>query len=138
MGERDDTVAATAGQLGVSWHTIMRLVRELGEPLVDDPARVDPADEPVQAIGVDETTFLAAAPTHCTEFATGITDLTPGRPARLLEVKQGRSGAVLAAWLAGQDGAWKQRIRTASLDPFRGYSSALAAPAARRGSRAVG
>jgi transposase len=71
---------------------------------------------------VDETSFLAAAATHPTEFATGITDLTPGRPARLLEVKHGRSGAVLAGWLTERDQAWKQRVATASLDPFRGYA----------------
>jgi transposase len=126
VGERDDTVAATARELGVGWHTIMRLVRELGTPIVEDPERVDPPVEPVRAIGVDETTFLAAAPTHPTEFATGITDLTPGRPARLLEVRRGRSGAVLAGWLAERDQPWKQHIVTASLDPFRGYASALA------------
>jgi transposase len=126
VGDRDDTVAATARALGVGWHTIMRTVRALGEPVVDDPRRVDPPEDPVTAVGVDETTFLAAAPTHPTEFATGITDLTPSRPARLLEVTRGRSGAVLAGWLAGRAPAWRARIATASLDPFRGYSSALA------------
>jgi transposase len=127
VGERDDTVAATARALGVGWHTIMRVVRELGEPVVDDPARIDPPNAPVRAVGVDETTFLAAAPTHPTEFATGITDLTPGRPARLLDVARGRSGPVLAGWLAVRDQQWKQHIRTASLDPFRGYATALSA-----------
>jgi transposase len=126
VGERDDTVAATARALGVGWHTIMRLVDQLGTPIVEDPGRLDPPTEPVRALGVDETTFLAAAPTHPTEFATGITDLTPGRPARLLEVKQGRSAAVLADWLAERDQGWKRHIATASLDPFRGYSTALA------------
>jgi transposase len=121
VGDRDGTVAATARELGVGWHTIMRLVRQIGSPLVDDPARLDG----VSAVGVDETTFLAAAPTHTTEFATGITDLTPGRPARLLEITRGRSGAVLANWLAERDQQWKQRIVTASLDPFRGYATAL-------------
>jgi hypothetical protein len=53
-------------------------------------------------------------------LGTGITDLTAGRPARLLELKRGRCGAVLADWLAERDQQWKQRIATASLDPFRG------------------
>ena len=127
VGERDDTVAATARELGVGWHTVMRVVRELGEPVVDDPARIDPPDAPVRAVGVDETTFLAAAPTHASEFATGITDLPPDRPARLLDVARGRSGPVLAGWLAERDPPWKQRIATASLDPFRGYATALGA-----------
>jgi transposase len=125
VGERDDTVAATARALGVGWHTIMRLVRAIGTPVIADPDRTDPPEEPVRAIGVDETTFLAAAPTHPTEFATGIADLTPGRPARLLEVTRGRSGAALDNWLAGRGPEWKQRITTASLDPFRGYATAL-------------
>jgi transposase len=127
VGDRDDTVAATARELGVGWHTVMRLVRELGEPVVDDPRRLDPPDAPVRAVGVDETTFLAAVPTHPTKFATGITDLTAGRRARLLEIAQGRCAAALADWLAARDQAWKQRVGTASLDPFRGYSTALAA-----------
>jgi transposase len=33
----------------------------------------------------------------------------------------------LAGWLADRDPAWRQRVVTASLDPFRGYASALSA-----------
>ena len=58
-------------------------------------------------------------------YATGIADLTPGRPARLLDVVAGRSGVVLAAWLHERDDEWKAQIATASLDPFRGYATAL-------------
>jgi hypothetical protein len=39
VGDHDGTVAATARELGVGWHTIMRLVREIGTALVDDPIR---------------------------------------------------------------------------------------------------
>lgn len=60
-------------------------------------------------------------------FATGVADLSAGRSARLLDVVQGRSGAVLAAWLAERDPAWRAGVGTASLDPFRGYATALAA-----------
>ena len=38
---------------------------------------------------------------------------------------EGRSGTVLAAWLADRDQAWRAGITTASLDPFRGYATAL-------------
>jgi transposase len=58
-------------------------------------------------------------------LTTGIADLTPGRAARLLDVVEGRSGPVLAAWLADRDQAWRAGIATASLDPFRGYATAL-------------
>lgn len=130
VGDRDDSVAATARELGVGWHTVMRVVRELGSPVVEDPARLDG----VRTSGVDETTFLSAAPTHPTEFATGITDVTPGRPTRVLELTRGRSGTVLSRWLAARDDTWRAQARTASLDPLRGYANALSArlPAARR------
>jgi transposase len=99
----------------------MRQVRDRGTPLVDDPARL----AGVSAVGVDETAFLRATGTHPTMFATGIADLTPGRPARLLDVVEGRSGTVLGGWLARRDQQWRDVITTASLDPFRGYATAL-------------
>jgi transposase len=40
-------------------------------------------------------------------------------------VIEGRSGTVLADWL-GEDTAWRAGISTTSLDPFRGYATALA------------
>jgi transposase len=118
----------------VAWGTVWAQVLERGVELVDDPARLDPPREPVSALGVDETSFLRATGQHPTVYATGIADLTPGRPARLLDVVDGRSGPVLAGWLADRDPAWRARVVTASLDPFRGYASALAAqlPAAVR------
>ena len=69
--------------------------------------------------------FLRATGQHPTMYATGIADLTPGRPARLLDVVAGRSGVVLATWLHERDDDWKAQIATASLDPFRGYATAL-------------
>ncbi|HZD15606.1 MAG TPA: transposase [Pseudonocardiaceae bacterium] len=87
------------------------------------PARLG---EDVEAVGVDETSFLRATAQHSTWFASGITDLTPGRPARLLDIAEGRTGTVLAKWLADRQPDWRARIVTASLDPFRGYASALA------------
>jgi transposase len=42
-------------------------------------------------------------------------------------VVEGRSGTVLGGWLAGQGTDWREQVSTASLDPFRGYASALAA-----------
>ena len=123
IGRHDRAVAPVAAQLGVGWHTIMRQVTERGKPLVDDPKRLDG----VSAVGVDETAFLRACRTHPTLYATGIADLTPGRPARLLDVVEGRSGAVLSGWLAARDENFRAQIVTASLDPFRGYATALAA-----------
>ena len=121
VGAADAAVSRVARVLGVAWWTVMRQVIDRGTSEVDDPARLDD----VAAVGVDETAYLRATATRSTTFATGIADLTPGRPARLLDVVEGRSGTVLAAWLADRDGAWRAGISTASLDPFRGYATAL-------------
>lgn len=121
VADRDAAVGAVARALGVGWATIMRIVKGRGAPVIDDPARL----ESVRAVGVDETAFLRATGQHPTLFATGIADLTPGRPARLLDVLPGRSGGTLASWLGEREPAWKAQIITASLDPFRGYATAL-------------
>ncbi|WP_308259594.1 transposase [Pseudonocardia sp. H11422] len=114
------TVARQARGFGVSWHTIMRQVRALGRPQVDDPARLDE----VTAIGVDEHAWQRARAGRPAQYATGIVDLTPGRPARLLDLVPGRTGAALRTWLAARPATWKAQITTAALDPFRGYATA--------------
>ena len=119
VGQDGHTVAAVAADFGAGWATIMAAVVAYGQPLVDDPARLDG----VGTLGVDETAFLAATPTTSTVFATGIVALN-GR-ARLLDVVQGRSGTVLSGWVLGRDEAWRAGIRVAALDPFRGYAIAL-------------
>ena len=103
----------------------MTQVIERGTPLVDDPTRLDVGVVPRDRRRRDR--FLRATGTHPTLYATGIADLTPGRPARLLDVVAGRSGRVLRGWLADRDQPWRAAIVTASLDPFRGYATALAA-----------
>lgn len=121
VGAHDGAVSRVASALGVGWATIMRIVTACDKPLIDDPARLDAP----RAIGMDETAFLRATGQHPTKYATGIADLTPGQPARLLEVVHGRSGVMLTSWLGERDDQWKAQIATASLDPFRGYASAL-------------
>ena len=121
VGRCDAAISDIAADLAVAWHTVMRQVRDRGTPILDDPSRL----AGVSAVGVDETAFLRATGTHPTMFATGIADLSPGRPARLLDVVEGRSGTVLGGWLAGRDQPWRDQISTASLDPFRGYATAL-------------
>jgi hypothetical protein len=110
VGRRDVAVSRTAQQLGVAWWTVMRQVIDRGVPVVEDPGRLDG----VSAVGVDETSYLRATGAHPTEFATRIPDLTPGRTARLLDVVAGRSGTVLAAWLAEREPQWREAAVTAS------------------------
>lgn len=123
VGEDGLDVAAVAATLGVGWHTVMRAVRDYGTPLVEDPTRT----AGVAAVGVDETAFLAASAGSHMQFVTGIVALPgPGRPrAQLLDVVRGRSGSVVQQWLCAQDPSWRAQIVTASLDPFRGYATAL-------------
>lgn len=126
VGDHDAAVTRVAAELGVAWWTVMDQIIDRGVPLIDDPDRLAPPDASVTAAGVDETAFLRATGAHPTLFATGIADLTPWRAARLLDVVEGRSGTVLAGWLADRTPKWRAGIGTASLDPFRGYATALA------------
>ncbi len=76
---------------------------------------------------MDETAFLAASAGSHTQFATGIVAMPgPGRArAQLLDVLAGRSGSVVVQWMSVQNPAWPAQVATASLDPFRGYATAL-------------
>ena len=122
VGQDAASVAAVAREFGIGWHTAMTAVRDYGTPRVDDSTRL----AGVEAIGVDETAFQAASATRSTSFVTGIVDLTRGRgPARLLDVVAGRSASALVSWVNDRHPAWRTNIRTAALDPYRGYASAL-------------
>ena len=91
----------------------MAAVVEYGTPMVDDPARM----QGVEALGVDETAFPAANGRQHTQFFTGMADVTA---ARLLDVVLGRSGTVLSQWIAAQPQPWRDTVKVAALDPFRG------------------
>jgi transposase len=98
-------------------------VTEVGRPLVDSLDRFDD----VPGLGVDEHAWQRANAYRHTQYATGVVGLTPGRPARLLDITPGRSGGVYADWLAARPKQWRDEIRVATLDPFRGYLNALRA-----------
>jgi hypothetical protein len=123
VGRDGESVAAVARAFGVGWGTIMAAVRDHGRPLIEDPGRL----AGVAAVGVDETAFTAATATGPTEFVTGIVDLTrrPGGAARLLDVVEGRSAEALSGWIARREPGWRAGVVAASLDPCRGYASAL-------------
>ena len=118
VGQDGHSVAQVAAEFGVAWGTVMAAVVEYGTPLVDDPARL----AGVQALGVDETAFLAANGRHHTQFVTGMVDVTA---ARLLDVVPGRSGTVLSQWIAPNRSRGASSVTVAALDPFRGYATAL-------------
>ncbi len=120
VGQDGHSVAQVAADFGVGWSTAMAAVRDYGTALVDDPDRL----VGVAALGVDETAFLAANATHHTMFVTAMVDVATSR---LLDVVPGRSGKALTAWVEAQPEQWRQQVRVAALDPFRGYATALRA-----------
>ena len=75
VGRDGQSVAAVARDLGVGWHTVMRAVREHGQPLVDDPDRLIG----VTALGTDETAFVRARRDRPSLFVSGLVDTTSGR-----------------------------------------------------------
>lgn len=79
----------------------------------------------MRAVGVDEHVGGHTGRWRRTTFATAVVDITPGRRARLLDLAQGRTGAVLGNWLSARDQAWRDGVGVAALDPFRGYATAL-------------
>ncbi|MCL2804273.1 MAG: ISL3 family transposase [Micrococcales bacterium] len=117
------TVARVAEGLAVSWHTANSAVLAEGRRvLIGDPGRFDG----VKVIGVDE---------HCwrhtrwgEKYVTVIIDLTPVRdrvgPARLLDMVEGRSKQVFAAWLEDRPADWREQIEVVAMDGFTGFKTA--------------
>ncbi len=84
VGRKGRSVNEVAEELGCDWHTINDVVLVYGEALVDYPGRF----ASVEALGLDETAFVRAAPYHCTEFVTSIVDVKIGQ---LLDLVPGRA-----------------------------------------------
>jgi transposase len=105
--------AGVARDLGVGWQTVMRVVGDQGQELVDDPTRL----EGVTALGVDETAWLAANRRHHTLYVSGLVDTATGR---LLDVVPDRTARAVVTWLARRVPSWLARISVVALDAHRG------------------
>jgi transposase len=117
VGLECQSVAQVARRFGVGWHTAMAAVRDHGRPRVDHLARLGaPA-----AIGLDETSFLAATATRPTLLVTGIVDLDTSR---LVDVVPARSATAVRAWLASKPAPWRAGISHVVIDPFQPYATA--------------
>jgi transposase len=119
------TVARVADHLGVGWHTANTAVLAEGRRrLIEDPTRFDD----VTVIGVDEHAWRHTRLGD--RFVTVIIDLTPVRdgtgPSRLLDMVEGRSKAVFAAWLAQQSSGFRAGIEVVAMDGFTGFKTAAA------------
>jgi transposase len=100
----DTSVSALAHQLGVSWHTVW------------------------DALGVDEHVWSHTG-SRGSGMVTGIADHTRDAHgvahARLLDLVPGRSGKAYTDWLKDRGTVFTAGIKTAALDPFRGYANAI-------------
>jgi len=118
VGSNARPVASLARELGVCWWTVMDAVAEHGTPLVDDADRVGP----VRQLGVDETSFLAANPSHATIYATGLVDLE----ARfVIDMVEGNRAADLRRWTKNPDPKWIAGIKVVATDLAESFRAGL-------------
>lgn len=119
VGAEVHTVAYAAGQLGVTWHTVMDAAAYWGATLVDDPERVPPTE----AVGVDETKHLAATRTEPTRWISAICDISRRV---VVDVIEGRGGPELERWLAAQSSTWRDAVTATVTDLHEPFRKALA------------
>ena len=119
---KSKSMLACARDLHCSWGALNTAVLAKGmETLIGDPHRLDG----VETVGVDEHVWRHTR--HGTRYVTVIVDLTPrrhGRPARLLDMVEGRSEKAFARWLAERTQSFRDTVRAVAMDAFAGYRKA--------------
>lgn len=129
-------MAATAKALGVGWELVNQVAVDACRKLVyDNPHHLDG----VRILGVDEHVWKhTRRPCQPSPFVTVLVDLTPlvdGRgPARLLDMRPGRSAEVLRTWLNQCTPGFRTNVQVVTMDGFAGYATAVdeALPAATK------
>lgn len=111
--------AAVARSVGVSWSTAWSAVLEHGRPQIDDAERIP---EAVEMAGFDETVMQPASRGRRRRFVTAVVDVTTSQ---ILDVFEGRNAQDLRGWLIRQRWEWRAQIRVVSVDPHEGYRNAL-------------
>lgn len=119
------SVSAVASALGLGWDLVNQLAVDAARHLVyDDPSHL----AGVRTLGVDEHCWKHVRGQGEDSFATILVDLTPAveqtGPARLLDVRAGRSARVLTEWLDEREQAFRDRIQVVTMDGFAGYHTA--------------
>ena len=121
------SVAATATALGVGWELVNQVALDACRQLVyGDPHYLDG----VRILGVDEHVWKhTRKPGQPSNLVTILVDLTPlvdGRgPARLLDLRPGRSAEVLRTWLQERDPSFREQVQVVTMDGFTGYATAV-------------
>lgn len=121
------SVAATAKALGVGWELVNQVAIDACRKLVyDNPSHLDG----VRILGVDEHVWKhTRRPGQPSSFVTVLVDLTPlvdgTGPARLLDMRPGRSAEVLRSWLQERTPDFRENVQVVTMDGFTGYASAV-------------
>lgn len=121
------SVSATAKALGIGWDLVNQVALDACRQLVyDDPHHLDG----VRILGVDEHVWKhTRKPGEPSNLVTILVDLTPlvdgTGPARLLDIRPGRSAQVLRTWLQERDPGFRQQVQVVTMDGFTGYASAV-------------
>jgi transposase len=118
VGELAQSVSSVATELGVCWWTVMEAVRRHGTPLIDDPERVGP----VRAMGIDETNYKSAKPSHPTIYATGMVDLDRKM---VIDMVEGNAAKDLRSWCKLQDPQWLAAICVVATDLTEHYRAGM-------------
>ena len=118
VGQEARPVTRVARELGVCWWTVMNAVIEHGTPLVDDPDRIGTVGQ----LGVDETTYLAAKPTHPTIYATGLVDLARKV---MIDLVEGNSASDLRRWIENASPEWIAAIEVVATDLAESFRAGL-------------
>jgi transposase len=130
------SVAATAKALGVGWELVNKVAVTATRNLVyADPSHL----AGVRILGVDEHVWKhTRRPGEPSSMVTVLVDLTPlvdgAGPARLIDMRPGRSAEVLRTWLRERDSQFRAGVQVVTMDGFAGYATAVdhALPAARK------
>ncbi|MGH8914612.1 MAG: ISL3 family transposase [Acidimicrobiia bacterium] len=109
----DMTVSAVARRYGLGWHQVMALVLAHGKVLAKARRR-----RPCRVLLVDEKAMRKGRG----NFSTILTD---GDSGRVIAVIEGRSAAVLGAWLERQSPAWRRGVKVAVTDMAECYRKAI-------------
>lgn len=116
------SVLACARGLQCSWSLVNEVTLERArDELIDMRNRF----EGVEVLGVDEHVWRHTVLGN--RYVTVIVDLTPrgeNKPARLLDMVEGRSEKVFSKWLSRQSELFRSRVRVVAMDAFAGYKKA--------------
>ena len=118
VGQQVRPVARVAAELGVSWGTVMDTVRLFVDYLISDPCRL----VGIEALGVDDTKFLAATRDHSTKWVTAICDVARRFVA---DVVKGRSALSVTDWVDDQPLGVTGSVRVVVSDMSSAYGNAL-------------